>query len=143
MSVLVAIRDPALRREVVEGLTRTGFGVVEAGGRGPVSAVPDDALPAPGALHAAVVGHGLGLDALALGSRVRERHPCIGVVYLVGDPRMSGRARALDHRWERIVLRPLPGQCLCMALLIRVLGQAAGPADGPLSLRGAQRRADF
>ena len=146
MNVLVAAGDPVLQREIVEGLNRTGFGVAEVGRPGLISSWPDDTPLAPGALHAAVVGHGFGFgfgfDALAFGALMRERHPRLGVVYLVGDPWMSGRTRALDHRSERTILRPLPGQHLCMVLLARVLGQVAGPSDGTLSLGDGRRRTD-
>src|SRR4051812_31213400 len=129
MNVLVAAGDAVLQREVVEGLNRTGFGVAEVGRPGLISSWPDDTPLASGALHAAVVGHGFGFDALAFGALMRKRHPCLGVVYLVGDPWMPGRTRALDHRCERTVLRPSPGQRLCMVLLARVLGQIAGSAQ--------------
>jgi len=139
MNVLVAAGDPVLQREVVEGLSRTGFGVTEVERPGLISSWPDDAPLAPGVLHAAVVGHGFGFDALAFGALMRERHPGLGVVYLVGDPWMSGRARALDHRCERTVLGAPPGQQLCMVLLARVLGQVAGLADRGLPATDARR----
>jgi hypothetical protein len=139
MNVLVAVGEPGLQREVVEGLNRTGFGLVEVGRPGLISSLPDDALLTGCALNAAVVGHGFGFDALAFGALVRECHPRLGVVYLVGDPWMSGRTRTLDHHCERAVLRPLPGQQLRIALLARVLGEVAGPADG-CPLRDAQCR---
>ena len=47
-----------------------------------------------------------------------------------------------DHRCERTVLSPLPGQHLCMVLLARVLGEVAGVTGGALSLADAHRRAD-
>ena len=140
MNVLVAIGDPGLQREVTEGLSRSGFGVVEAEHPASIPNPPDDASSAPDALHAAVLGHGLGFDALAFGAVLRGRHPRIGVIYLVGDPWMAGRTRALDHRRERTALRPLPGRHLCMALLARMLGQAAGSADGAVPPRDAQPR---
>jgi hypothetical protein len=142
MDVLVAAGDPALQREVAEGLDLAGFGVVEVRRPGLVSGPPDDALVPPCAPRAAVVGHGLGFDGLAFGALLRGRHPRLGVVYLVGDPWMSGRTRALDHRRERTVLRPSPGQRLCMVLLARVLGQVAGPAGCGLPAADAQRRTD-
>jgi len=143
MNVLVAVGDPELQREVAEGLSRTGFGVTEVGHPGLISSLPDDARMAPGALHAAVVGYGFGFDALAFGKLVRERHRGLGVVYLVDDPWMSGRTRALDHHCERTVLWPLPGKHLSMVLLATVLRHVAGPADGTLSTGAAQRRPDL
>ncbi len=91
---------------------------------------------------AAVVGHGFGFDSLAFGATVRERHPRLGVVYVVSDPWMRGRTRALDYRRERTVLMPPPGQRLCMALLVRVLGEIAGPAGEGFPLAPARRRSD-
>ena len=79
MDVLVAAGDPALQREVAAGLHRTGFGVVEVRRPGLVACGPDDAPLPPGALGAAVVGHGFGFDGLAFGAFLRERHPCLGV----------------------------------------------------------------
>ena len=143
MNVLVAVGDPELQREVAEGLSRTGFGVTEVGHPGLISSLPDDARVAPSALDAAVVGHGLGFDALAFGTLVRERHRGLGVVYLVDDPWMSGRTRALDHHCERTVLWPLPGQHLFMALLVKVLREIASGADGMLPTKEAQRRPDL
>ena len=128
MDVLVAAGHPELQRQIGAGLCRAGFGVVEAGRPGLVSGAPDHALVPPGVLHAAVVGHGFGFDSLVFGAALRERHPRLGVVYVVGDPWMRGRTRALDGRRERTVLMPPPGRRLCMALLARVLGQIAGPA---------------
>jgi hypothetical protein len=143
MNVLVAIGDPGLQREVSEGLSRMGFGVVEVGRPGLIASWPDDAWVAPRALHAAVVSHGFGFDALAFGTLVRERHRGLGVVYLVDDPWMSGRTRALDHYCERTVLWPLPGKHLSLVLLATVLRHIAGTADGTLSTRDAQRRRDL
>jgi hypothetical protein len=142
MDVLVAAGDPALQREVAAGLHRTGFGVVEVRRPGLVACGPDDAPLPPGALGAAVVGHGFGFDGLAFGTVLRERHPCLGVVYIVSDPWMPGRTRALDYRCERTVLRPPPGQGLCMVLLARVLGQVSALADDALSLAKMGRRRD-
>jgi hypothetical protein len=143
MNVLVAIGDPGLQREVSEGLSRMGFGVVEVGRPGLISSWPDDARVTSGALHAAVVSHGFGFDALAFGTLVRERHRGLGVVYLVDDPWMSGRSRVLDHHCERTVLWPLPGQHLSMVLLAKVLRQIAGTADSTLSTPPAQCRPDL
>jgi hypothetical protein len=128
MDVLVAAGRPELQREIAAGLGRAGFGVVEARRPGLVPGASDHPLVSPGALHAAVVGHGFGFDGLAFGAALRERHPRLGVVYVVCDPWMRGRTRALDGRRERTVLMPPPGRRLCMALLARVLGQIAGPA---------------
>ena len=142
MNVLVAAGDPELQREVVAGLDLAGFGVVEVGRPALASGLPDDTRVPTCAPLAAVVGHGLGFDALAFGAFLREQHPGLGVVYLVGDPWMSGRTRALDHRCERTVLRPSPGQRLCMVLLARVLGQIAGFARGAATRASPRRRRD-
>ena len=130
MDVLVAAGHPELQREIAAGLGRAGFGVVEARRAGPVPGAPDHAQVPPGGLRAAVGGHGFGFgfDGLAFGAALRERHPRLGVVYVVCDPWMRGRTRALDGRRELTVLMPPPGWRLCMALLARVLGQIVGPA---------------
>ena len=142
MNVLVAAGDPVLQREVVEGLNRTGFGVAEVESPGLIFYGPDNTPLASGALHAAVVGHGFGFDGLAFSTVLRERHPCLGVVYIVSDPWMPGRTRALDYRCERTVLRPPPGQRLCMILLARVLGQVGALANDAFSLAEMERRRD-
>ena len=82
MNVLVAIGEPRLQREVVQGLSGMGFGLVEARHPNLFPCLPDDA-PARSALHAAVVGYGFGFDALAFGALAREWHSYLGVVYLV------------------------------------------------------------
>jgi hypothetical protein len=140
MNVLVAAGDPVLQREVVEGLSRTGFGVTEVERPGLISSWPDDAPLAPGVLHAAVVGHGFGFDGLTFGAFLRDQHSGLGVVYVVCDPWLADRTRALDHRCERTVLRPMPGRHLSMVLLARVLGEVAGVAGGALSPGDAHRR---
>jgi hypothetical protein len=141
MNVLVATGAPELQGEVTAGLRVAGFSVVEAG-RAEIAFGDMDALVPPGVLRAAVLGYGFGFDGLAFGAFLRERHPRLGVVYVVRDPWMSGRTRALDHRCERTVLSPLPGQRFCMALLARVLGEVAGPANGALSTRAARCRTE-
>ena len=138
----MAAGDPELQREVVAGLDLAGFGVIEVERPALVSRLPDDTLVPTCAPLAAVVGHGLGFNGLTFGALLHERHPRLGVVYLVGDPWMSGRTRALDHRCERTVLRPSPGQRLCMVLLARVLGQIAGLAHGAPTTPNQRRRTD-
>jgi len=142
MNVLVAVGDPGLQRKVAEGLSRTGFGVVEVRQPGLISSLPDDDLVAPCVLHAAVVGYGFGFDGLAFGTFLRGRLPCLGVVYIVGDPWMADRTRALDYRCERTVLIPLPGRHLSLILLARVLGEVSGWAHGACPRRVEQRRTD-
>ena len=141
MNVLVATGAPELQGEVTAGLRVAGFSVVEAG-RAEIAFGDMDALVPPSVLRAAVLGYGFGFDGLAFGAFLRERPPRLGVVYVVRDPWMSGRTRALDHRCERTVLSPLPGQRLCMVLLARVLGQVMGAADGALPMADARRRTD-
>src|SRR4051812_37430357 len=98
MNVIVAVGDPELQCEVVGSLNRAGFGVVEVRRPGFVVNAPDDSLVPPGARHAAVVGHGFGFDGLTFGATLRDHHPRLGVVYIVSDPWMADRTRALDHR---------------------------------------------
>jgi hypothetical protein len=140
MNVMVAIDDPNLQCEVVKSLSRTGFGVVEVKHPERVANLPDDTLMARNTLGAAVIGHGFGFDGLTFGAFLRDQHPGLGVVYVVNDPWLADRTRALDHRCERTVLRPMPGRHLCMVLLARVLGEVAGVAGGALSPGDVHRR---
>ena len=133
MNVLVAVGDPALQHEVATGLYQTGFSVIEVRRPGPAFCVLDDDAMPPGNLDAAVVGYDFGFDGLAFGAVLRERHPCLGVVYVVSNPWMPGRTRTLDSHCERTVLSPRPGQQFFISVLARVLGQIGGLAHGALT----------